>query len=351
LDPVTTISDRIKEYAKTTAPGTCEWIFKEPEFEAWSTRPDIPILWIYGQSGAGKSHLAANIVKHFGPSHLLGDKDTTKATIAAYFCEYIDAEITGDSEDKTETPNTKQELKVNLDGKDDELAEKDESTVQTAPTSEDPVENITATSVQGKGGSYPSDKEEIMDDPSNETIAGMLRTLCWQLSVDDKKYEKDITDHLTAIQNNAGPSSALSDVWKYLFRNNYFTTLQGRFVTLVIDGVDNLDPNDRTVLYNFFTEIVQVSKAGGTLKESGSVPVKFIVLSQPRLKEEIVKVFPLSQISSITITKDKNRDDIERFISWTVGQSPKLSRALKEKSFQLKTVSKIAESTGGVFES
>ena len=290
-------------------------------------------------------------MKHFGPSHLLGDKDTKKATVAAYFWEYVDAERIDDSEDMTEAANTEQELKVSLDGKDEELAKKNESTMQAVPISEDPVENITATGGQEKDGSNPGDKEETVDDSSNETIAGMLRTLCWQLSVDDEKYEKDITDHLTAIKNNAGPSSVLSDVWKYLFRNNYFTTLQGRFVTLVIDGVDNIDPNDRTMLYNFFKEIIQASKAGGTLKESGSVPVKFIVLSQPQLKDEIVKVFPDSQIPSITITKDKNRDDIERFISWTVAQSPKLSRALKEKSFQLETVSKIAESTDGIFES
>jgi hypothetical protein len=54
---------------------------------------------------------------------------------------------------------------------------------------------------------------------------------------------------------------------------------------------------------------------------------------------------------SITITEEKNLKDIETYISWTVDQSTKLKRALKDKTFRQETVAKLAGCTEGVFES
>lgn len=93
LAPVVSVSDRAKEFPASIAPGTCEWIFNEPEFEKWKTEPDVPILWIYGDSGVGKSHLAGKIVENSGRSHLLGAKETERAAVAAFFIEYEDADI------------------------------------------------------------------------------------------------------------------------------------------------------------------------------------------------------------------------------------------------------------------
>jgi hypothetical protein len=90
LHPEASVFERAREFPATTAPGTCEWIFKEPEFQKWETRPDVPILWIYGDSGVGKSHLAAKIAKNRGPSHLFGAKETARAEVAAFFIEYAD---------------------------------------------------------------------------------------------------------------------------------------------------------------------------------------------------------------------------------------------------------------------
>lgn len=299
LNPVLSVSDRFKELAKTTVPGTCEWIFDEQEFRNWLEKADVPILWIYGQSGAGKSHLAANIVKHFGPSQLLGNKIVSKVAVAAYFCEYNDTEASEDMEEANET-----------------TPEKD--------------------ATQG------DDVEEEDYDDDTESIGRILGTLAYQL-LDDKKYEKELTDHLNAVQAQVLPNSKAIDVWKCLFQNEYFATSQGHSVTIVIDGIDNLAKKDRSIFYGLLKEIIQ-----GSAKDS---KVKFIILSQYKSYKEIMKILPDSHIMRIAISQENNRKDIEKLIGWSVDHSPKLRRALRDQTFRTDTIERLAQTAKGVFES
>jgi SpoVK/Ycf46/Vps4 family AAA+-type ATPase len=41
-------------------PQTCEWILREPTYNAWKSWDDAspPVLWIHGPPGCGKSYLA-----------------------------------------------------------------------------------------------------------------------------------------------------------------------------------------------------------------------------------------------------------------------------------------------------
>lgn len=115
---------------------------------------------------------------------------------------------------------------------------------------------------------------------------------------------------------------------------------------MVIDGIDNLVEGAREVFYDLLKDVVR------TFKESGNGPIRFICLSQPTLKVEITKAFSSHfQIPSITVTKERNLRDIETYISWTVDQSPKLKRVLKDQAFRQETVTKLAGCTNGVFES
>jgi len=86
-------------------------------------------------------------------------------------------------------------------------------------------------------------------------------------------------------------------------------------------------------------------------KRDDRTQVKFIILSQPTLKEELENHFPNGEIPQIYITKDKNKRDIEQFMLWTISQSPKLKRAFRDKDFKIETVQKLAECAGGIFES
>jgi hypothetical protein len=137
-----------------------------------------------------------------------------------------------------------------------------------------------------------------------------------------------------------------AQVWNYLF-NKYFAPPHDRFITFVIDGIDNMAAErTRKTFYRLIKQIVHA------FKESGNGPIRLICLSQLTLEDEIKKVFASHfQMPSITVTKVKNRGDIETCISWTVDQSTKLKRALKDRKFRQDTVTKLAGCTEGVFES
>jgi hypothetical protein len=230
------MSDEIQGVLRTTAPGTCQWVFNVPEFKTLITEPEVPILWIYGPSGMGKTHLASSIVSFFKPSHLLGDNSITKAKVAAYFCPYIDFDSNGEVVSSEEVPGSSLEQK--LDG--------------------------VATSDSVDGSTQVIVGDEILDDPhaaEPTDIKIILQTLCWQLCEDDKEYERDLADHLESLQEKAGGNSSLNDIWSKLFvERKFFSTLQDRFVTLVIDGLDNLQTDERYQLYYLLRKVAQVGR-------------------------------------------------------------------------------------------
>ena len=114
----------------------------------------------------------------------------------------------------------------------------------------------------------------------------------------------------------------------------------------MIDGIDNLGEGQRKVLYRLIIQVVQA------FKENGNGAFRLVCLSQPTLEKEISRAFASHfQMPSIMITKEKNLPDIETYISWTIDQSTKLKRALKDKTFRQAAVAELARCTGGVFES
>lgn len=60
--------DDFKSACRDRHPGTCEWIFRKPEFQGWSscdgTDPQVRMLWVSAIAGAGKTVLAASIIAH-----------------------------------------------------------------------------------------------------------------------------------------------------------------------------------------------------------------------------------------------------------------------------------------------
>jgi len=159
----------------------------------------------------GKSHLAAKIVEHSGSSHLLGDKETERAVVAAYFVEYEDGD-TEENEDsaKTETTTVTEQKGPGIDGKINESTEMADNKADL-PATADPAPT-EVTSINGQ----PLVKKE---DVSFRTamIADILRTMAWQLAEDDKKYEKFLTDHLRATEENCQFSRAITDVRNTVF--------------------------------------------------------------------------------------------------------------------------------------
>lgn len=153
-----------------------------------------------------------------------------------------------------------------------------------------------------------------------------------------------MSDHLRATKEKVGAGSSLKSIWNALFRIKYLDALQSGAVTFVIDGVDNLEATTRKMLYRLLRYVLDESKA------NGQSPVKVVALSQTQLEPEISKFMPTSLVPRINITEDRNREDIETFLLWTVQNSPKLSRALRDPTFKDETVKKTAKTTRGIFE-
>lgn len=63
-------------------PHTCEWILREPTYNAWKSWDDAspPTLWIHGPPGCGKSYLTQYIIEN-----LKATED--KSAVLSYFCD------------------------------------------------------------------------------------------------------------------------------------------------------------------------------------------------------------------------------------------------------------------------
>jgi hypothetical protein len=152
----------------------------------------------------GKSHLAAKIIEHAGPSHLMGAKETTRAEVAAYFIEYEDFDtptMSGSKIDSTKNETTAAitPATTSTNGETDEKQVKADGKSETTTNPENAPKETKTTDDQD-------------DDLHSEFVASILRTMAWQLSEDDKKYEKFLTDHIKATEENCKAGTPDIDV-------------------------------------------------------------------------------------------------------------------------------------------
>ncbi|GFN17844.1 ankyrin repeat-containing domain protein [Aspergillus tubingensis] len=53
-----------REASASLMPGSGEWLFRHPEFQAWSNSSSSEVLWLHGTPGCGKSKIAAAVIQH-----------------------------------------------------------------------------------------------------------------------------------------------------------------------------------------------------------------------------------------------------------------------------------------------
>jgi hypothetical protein len=88
LRPSSTPEEIYRTITSKRVPGTGDWIRENPIFRSWLER-EKPILWLSGRPGAGKSFLSANIIQYLMQLHPQGSRDTSKVSIAYYFCKVV----------------------------------------------------------------------------------------------------------------------------------------------------------------------------------------------------------------------------------------------------------------------
>lgn len=84
LQPSVTAQDWYDRINKARVPGTGDWIRSEKFFQAWHEKK-IPILWVSGNPGAGKSFISSNIISFLKDSHPQGVQHPSYVSVAYFF--------------------------------------------------------------------------------------------------------------------------------------------------------------------------------------------------------------------------------------------------------------------------
>ena len=79
------------EFRKRLLSGTGTWLEKETLFTAWSEQ-DIPILWIFGGPGSGKSHLSTWAINHLEKLYVQ-DQGIPSVAIAFFYVRDNEAQL------------------------------------------------------------------------------------------------------------------------------------------------------------------------------------------------------------------------------------------------------------------
>lgn len=63
--------------------GTCQWVLKHPEYDAWATENQVTMLWITGHPGCGKTILSSYLTEQLGSQGLSASRDPL---VCFFFC-------------------------------------------------------------------------------------------------------------------------------------------------------------------------------------------------------------------------------------------------------------------------
>jgi hypothetical protein len=84
LQPSVTAQDWYDKINKSRVPGTGDWIRGEDFFKSWIEK-DIPVLWVSGNPGAGKSYLSSNIISFLRDQHPQGVQHPSHVSVGYFF--------------------------------------------------------------------------------------------------------------------------------------------------------------------------------------------------------------------------------------------------------------------------
>ena len=253
-----------------------------------------------GTSGVGKSHLAARVVERLKAMQAEAtlDGDIAKSRIASFFCDF---ESSGEEQENIQT-----ESSYHL--------------------------NIT------------------------------LRTLAWEMTQKDKAYEKWLASRMPSDKDPETIDGILNQqLWLRLFENEYFASLQKTSAFLVIDGVDTISDSCRQnlmeILGAFSAKRTDLSddfsgdRAAASTNTRWASKLKILILGQSELDDEILAHFESDRVRHICVTEKENRKDVEKYILTSLSQSNKLKKLLKDDRFREETITKLANTSQGFFES
>ncbi|PYH93536.1 NACHT and TPR domain protein [Aspergillus ellipticus CBS 707.79] len=154
------------------------------------------------------------------------------------------------------------------------------------------------------------------NNPKTRDMHQALRDIAYQISLNDSAYASEMALRC----KSSSDVGTLQSAWFSLFRD-YFVgdNEQNRCAYIVLDGLDECLEAERQM----FLELLLDLKA----EETGIKPrIQIVMIGRPHLSGDVVDLLHES-VSSISIDRSKNDDDIARYVERSVMRSRNLARA------------------------
>lgn len=81
---MTKIRDIYGNVSEQISEGSCEWIKEELLFQDWLMKK-IPLLWIFGNLGAGKSFVLSRIISYLHELYPQDPKHPSRVSLAYFY--------------------------------------------------------------------------------------------------------------------------------------------------------------------------------------------------------------------------------------------------------------------------
>lgn len=144
----------------------------------------------------------------------------------------------------------------------------------------------------------------------------MLLTIAYLIAKNDTVYREYLTNVLLKIEE----CGTVLSLWKTLFTDFFDFEKCQSSVYMVIDGIDELDHKDQVEVLQSITELCQKRGKNDVLR------ISVLIVGRP----EITRHLPAGNEASppeIVIGPNKNKDDIDCFITTTIARSKHISRS------------------------
>ena len=142
------------------------------------------------------------------------------------------------------------------------------------------------------------------DNKELRTVNNLFKTMIWQLQQSDPEFKYHVGQVCQSARRIAGPEQ----IWESCFLE-YYTSAKSASnrVILVIDGLDEADPEERSILLNILdkyrSNIATHPKA-----------IQFVVFGREELRNDLKKARLESDRYVIKVSSDKNSKDLNEYI-------------------------------------
>ncbi|KAJ0419771.1 hypothetical protein BJY00DRAFT_285504 [Aspergillus carlsbadensis] len=171
------------------------------------------------------------------------------------------------------------------------------------------------------------------NDVDLRSINNGLRTLAWQIAT----QREDFAAHVEETCLKEDPANTYV-VWRKLLVN-YFTEVPSQGTCLVIDGLDEADPEEQEILCSLLEKTFSED-------DMGRPPLRVVLLSRDSLRG-LLDEHSLAWIDEVEIGNDQNKDDLHGYVAQKL-QKTKLFRGSPE--FQQEIVKEISREAEGLWE-